>query len=70
MRSLYRSRDPADKMARGHVVAQSCDANGNVICRVHANPILDTGMHQVEFALGKVTEHTANIIAEYICPMH
>ena len=51
-------------MARGHVVAWSHDANGNMMGRVHMNPILDTRMYQVEFAGGKVTEVTANVIAE------
>ena len=53
-----------DQMARGHVVARSRDANGNVIGSSHTNPILDTRMYQVEFAGGKVTELSANIIAE------
>ena len=45
-----------DEMARGHVVARSKDANGNVMGRSHTNPILDTRMYQVEFAGGKVIE--------------
>ena len=32
--------------------------------RFHTNPILDIKIYQVEFAGGKVTELTANIIAE------
>ena len=46
-----------DKMARGHIV-------GYVMGRTHSNPILDTRMYQVEFAGGKVTELTTNIITE------
>ena len=53
-----------DQMARGHVVTRSRDVNGNVLGRFCTNPILDTSMYQVEFAGGKVTELTANIIAE------
>ena len=53
-----------DQMARGHVVARSRDANGNVMGRSHTIPILDTRMYQVEFAGGEVTELTANVIAE------
>ena len=53
-----------DEMERGHVVAWSCDANGNVMGRIHTNPILDTMTYQVEFAGGKVTELMANIITE------
>ena len=48
-------------MARGHVVAQSCDDNGNAMGRPHANPIVNTRMHKVD---GKVTELTVNVIAE------
>ena len=32
-----------NQMARGHVVAQSCDAQRNAMSRAHENPILDTG---------------------------
>ena len=53
-----------DKMARGHVVTWSCNANGNTISRAHANQILDTRTYQVEFAGGEVTGLTANIMAE------
>ena len=53
-----------DEMARGHVVAQSHDASGNVMGRAHVYTIMNTRMHQVEFAEGKVTELTANIISE------
>ena len=35
--------------------------------RAHMNLILDTRMYQVEFAGGKVTELTMNVIAELIC---
>ena len=45
-----------DEMARG--------AKGNDMDRAHTNAILDTRTYQVEFAGGKVTEMTANIIAE------
>ena len=53
-----------DKMARGHVVAQSHDANGNLIGRDQKSPILDIRIYQVEIAGGKVTELTANNIVE------
>ena len=55
-----------DKMARGHAVAQSHNVSGTIIGRAHTNPIIDTRMYQVEFAVGKVTELAANIIAESI----
>ena len=53
-------------MARGHVVAQSFDANGNVIIWAHANLILDTRMYQVDFTGGEVTEFTTNVFVESI----
>ena len=53
-----------DHMARGHVVAQSHDANENIMGRAHANPILDLRMYQLEFGVGKVTELTPNFIAQ------
>ena len=55
-----------DEMARGHVVAQSHNANENIIDRAHKNPILDTRTYQVEFAGGKVTELMTNVIAQSI----
>ena len=53
-----------DQMAKGHVVARSGDAKGNVMGRSHTNLILDTRMYQVEFNGGQVTELTTNVIAE------
>ena len=51
-------------MARGDVVAWTRDASGNIMHRAHMNPILNTRRFQVEFTGGKVTELTANVIAE------
>ena len=51
-------------MARGHVIAHSHDASGNVMGRAYTNPILDTRIYWVEFAVCKVTKLTTNIIAE------
>ena len=53
-----------DHMIIGHVMAQSHDADVNVVGRAHANPILDTVNYQVEFAGSEVTELTAKIISE------
>ena len=53
-----------DQMARGHAVAQSHNAGGNIMGRAHAIPIMDTILYQVEFAGGKIIELTANVIAE------
>ena len=52
------------QMVRGHVVARSQDANGNVIRRSHTNPMLDSRIYQVEFTGSEVTELTANVIAK------
>ena len=51
-------------MARGHVVAWSLDANGNVMGRAHTNLILDIRVYQIWFAGGEITEFTTNVIAE------
>ena len=51
-------------MARGHVVARSRDANGNIMGRSHTNTILDTRTYQNEFTGGEVTALTANVISE------
>ena len=40
-------------MERGHVVAHSHDANGNVVGMAHTNLILNIRMYQVEFTEGK-----------------
>ena len=55
-----------EEMARGHEVAQSCDANGNVMDRDHTNPIFKTRMHQVKFARGQVTKLNSQCIAKSI----
>ena len=51
-------------MARGHIMACSCDANRNVVGRANANPILDTRKYQVEFAGGNVTELNSYVTVE------
>ena len=53
-----------DEMAWGNLVGWSCHARRNVMGRAHVNPMIDIRMCQVEFAGGKVTELTSNIIAE------
>ena len=55
-----------DEMARGHVVAWSCNTNGIAMGRLLINPILYTRMYHVEFAGSKFTELTTNIIAELV----
>ena len=55
-----------DRMARGQVVCQKHDADGNPIGRSNQNPILDTCLYDVDFPVGEMTELAANIIAESI----
>ena len=55
-----------DHMKRGQIVVQSHDDSGNVMDKVHINPMVDTRMYQVEFINGEVTELTANVMAESI----
>ena len=55
-----------DEMARGHLVAWSHNASGNIMGRVNTNPLLKTRLYQVEFVGGGDIELTANIIAESI----
>ena len=55
-----------NEMPWGHVVAWCHVANGNVMGRVNAKPILDTRMCQVEFSEGYVTEVTTKVVAELI----
>ena len=58
-----------DKMARGHVICWKCDTDGNLIGRSNKNSILDTHLYEVQFPGGEMTELTANIIRESICPV-
>ena len=41
-------------------------ADGTLLGKAHANPILDTQTYEVKFADGQLTELTANVIAEYM----
>ena len=53
-----------NQIARSHVVAWSCDANGNVMGGAHANIIQDTRAYQVEFSGGEVIALTTYVIAK------
>ena len=55
-----------DVMARGHVVARTRDANGNLMGKSHTNPIFNKRTYQVEFAGDEVTKFTTNVIAESV----
>ena len=53
-----------DAMARGQVVGQKQDANGNIIGKFNQYPIiLKTSLYEVEFSGEEMTELAANIIA-------
>ena len=51
-------------MARGQVIWCKINADGDLIGRSNANPILDTWEYEVEFSNGEVTELTTNVIVE------
>ena len=53
-------------MARGGVICQKHDADGNSIGRSNKNPILDTHLYEVEFPWGEMTKFMANTIEESI----
>jgi hypothetical protein len=42
------------------------DEDGNLVGHSHSNPILDTGLYEVEFEDGQVGTYAANVIAENI----
>lgn len=51
-------------LRRATVKKRARDDDGNIIGRSHRNPILDTGLYEVEFEDGNLHTYTANIIAE------
>ena len=55
-------------MARGHVVAWSCNAKGNVMVRAHANPVIDTSLYQVEFTGGEITKKLPTLLLSHCMP--
>ena len=55
-----------DSMARATVIGRKRDADGELIGNSHPNPILDTGLYEVQFDDGRVDTYSANIIAENI----
>jgi hypothetical protein len=50
-------------MKHARVMRRARNADGEVIGKANANPILDTGIYEVEFMDGRVSEITANSIA-------
>ena len=60
-------------MARGQVIHQKHDADGNLIGRSNKNPQLHRHLYEVEFQGGETTKFVANIIAELMyaqCDVH
>ena len=53
-----------DQLAKGHELARSHGANGNIMGRFHTSPVLVMRTYQVEFAGGKVAELIPNVIAK------
>ena len=53
-----------DRYVRGKVIGRKRDADENTIGRKNNNPILNTREYRVEFDDGRVSELTANVIAE------
>lgn len=58
-----------DNNEKGTVKRQKRDADGNVVGRANANPILDTRVYEVEFSDSHVAEFSTNVIAENIYAM-
>jgi hypothetical protein len=50
----------------GKVTGYKCDHMGNLVRRLHSNPLLNTRLYEVTFADGTVRDYTANKIAEAI----
>ena len=55
-----------DSMAKATVIGRKRDADGELIGNSHPNPILDTGLYEIQFDDGRVDTYSANIIAENI----
>ena len=61
--TLLSSGDP---MLRAVVKTRKRDADGSLIGKANANPLLDTRLYEVEFPDGDIREYAANVIAESI----
>jgi hypothetical protein len=49
------------------IIARKKDSEGNLVGKLHPNPVLDTQVLEVQFLDGNVQELAANMIAEHIC---
>jgi hypothetical protein len=54
-----------DVATNGTVIAHKKDRNGNVVGKLHPNPVLDTRVMEVQFPADNVQEFAANVIAEH-----
>ncbi|KAG7370183.1 reverse transcriptase RNA-dependent DNA polymerase [Nitzschia inconspicua] len=59
----------AGEMRTGSVSRRKRDADGNLIGKAAANPIMDTRMYVVTFPDGREAEYSANVIAENMLSM-
>ena len=59
----------AGDMLTGKVERRKRDADGNLIGKANANPIMDTRMYVVTFPDGREAEYSANVIAENMLSM-
>lgn len=57
------------EMLSGRVSTRKRDADGNLVGKANANPIMDTRMYVVEFPDGREAEYSANVIAENVLSM-
>jgi hypothetical protein len=55
-----------DVLEKAIVTSRKRDANGALIGRANANPLLDTRVYEVQFSDGASSEYSANVIAENI----
>ena len=53
-----------DSYARGKIIGQKRDADGNYVGRTNYNPMLDKRVYLVEFDDGEVSELTENVISD------
>ena len=55
-----------DNMAYGTVLKRKRDADGELVGKSNANPLLDTSTYEVKFDDGEVDTYSANLIAEHV----
>jgi len=53
-----------DTFEKAIVTSHKCDADGALIRKANANPLLDTHVYEVQFSDDALSKYLANIIAE------